>query len=468
MFKYIIKRNVTNVVLSQINRNLVNQPYNGNNVLNAIKLTLPIMEMDNETVENELRSLERDLSKCKSDHSSELFIKESLFDFKKKIMDSIYTNNIKFDEAKNYILNTNCKLFRPIISFYIYHILNSSMNNSKLSNPAEEDSKLNISTDDEQKKLVEKLNISYELVHIGSLIHDDIIDESDVRRNLMSSHKKFGVKFSVLFGDFLLSKSAQIITSLQNIKLVDKLSNTLDNLIHGELMYVNLNNNDLYLSYLYKIYLKTASLISNNISSISHFTNKYTPRYDSQLGIGIFTFSVTTLYNELLYIIGVHIGLSFQMCDDLLDYNSNLEHLGKPILNDIKLGLITLPLIYLLNNGSYFSPEGKTVTTDSVSSVLSELKSLLNKYENDREKLEINNIKEFLKVVNDKNNINKCKLSIYYHLYQVKSLMKSFNQTKTDSLINYIYNVVNRYCTCHFSNILSIVKYIYKAKLLKN
>ncbi|EAN30973.2 Polyprenyl synthetase family protein [Theileria parva strain Muguga] len=440
MFKCIIKRNVSNVVLSRINQNLLNQPYNGNNVLNAIKLTLPILEMGNETVESELRSLENELSRCKSDYNSELFINESLLNFKKKIMDSIYTNNVKFEEAKNYILNTNCKLFRPIISFYIYHILNSTTNysqldasvgeNSHLPNPVEGNTRINYS-DDSQMKSIEKLNISYELIHIGSLIHDDIIDESDVRRNLMSSHKKFGVKFSVLFGDFLLSKSAQIITSLQNIKLVDKLSNTLDNLIHGELMYVNLNNNDLYLSYLYKIYLKTASLISNNISSVSHLTNQYNFQLD-----------------ELLYIIGVHIGLSFQMCDDLLDYNSNLEHLGKPILNDIKLGLITLPLIYILNNnGGTVVAEGNSVNSDSVSSVLMELKRLLNNYENNREKLEINNIKEFLKVVNDKNNINKCKLSIYYHLYQVKSLMKSFNQTKTNSLINYIYNVVNRYST---------------------
>lgn len=107
-----------------------------------------------------------------------------------------------------------------------------------------------------------------------------------------------------------------------------------------------------------------------------------------------------------------------------------------------------MPLIYILNNnGGTVVAEGNSVNSDSVSSVLMELKRLLNNYENNREKLEINNIKEFLKVVNDKNNINKCKLSIYYHLYQVKSLMKSFNQTKTNSLINYIYNVVNRYST---------------------
>lgn len=155
--------------------------YNGNNVLNAIKLTLPILEMGNETVESELRSLENELSRCKSDYNSELFINESLLNFKKKIMDSIYTNNVKFEEAKNYILNTNCKLFRPIISFYIYHILNSTTNysqldasvgeNSHLPNPVEGNTRINYS-DDSQMKSIEKLNISYELIHIGMVLNN--------------------------------------------------------------------------------------------------------------------------------------------------------------------------------------------------------------------------------------------------------------------------------------------------------
>lgn len=176
-------------------------------------------------------------------------------------------------------------------------------------------------------ELAPKLAAIIELIHLASLLHDDVIDESKVRRGKVSINEKFGAKDAIMLGDIFYSK-AYFELSFLNPKFAQIVSNAVSYLSLGELMDVKLSydfNTDKE-QYVTMIYYKTAILIEAT----------------SQIGAILEDFDENDFKNY-----GKNLGIAFQIVDDILDIVSDEATLGKPALNDFKEGKTTLPYIYL-------------------------------------------------------------------------------------------------------------------------
>lgn len=180
------------------------------------------------------------------------------------------------------------------------------------------------------------LGISIELLHLATLIHDDIIDQSDTRRSLPTIYKKYGSKYAVLSGDYLLAKSLEVLSTVSNKNEYAKRDITVPNymskLVLGEILQHN-HQGDLDLGireYLKIIQGKTATLFEAAC---------YT-------GASLITEDEDILKSYRSF--GRQLGIIFQISDDILDYESHKKSVGKEVESDYMRGVITLPLIYAL------------------------------------------------------------------------------------------------------------------------
>lgn len=176
-----------------------------------------------------------------------------------------------------------------------------------------------------------------EMIHTASLVHDDVVDESELRRGVPTVHSSFGNRVAVLAGDFLFAQSSWYLANLDNLAVVKLLSEVIMDLAEGEIQQ-GLNRFDTSLSiesYLDKSYYKTASLIANSCKSA-----------------GILS-GVSQDLAKHLYSYGRHVGLAFQIVDDILDFTGSIEALGKPAGSDLKSGNLTAPVLYALEEKPY-------------------------------------------------------------------------------------------------------------------
>ncbi len=181
-----------------------------------------------------------------------------------------------------------------------------------------------------KSELAFKICAIIELIHLASLLHDDIIDESDLRRGAKSMNARFGAKNALMLGDILYSKAFYEL-SLMDSKIAAVLSNAVVNLSVGELMDIRLSegfNTDKE-AYLKMIYNKTAVLIEAS----------------ARCGAILAGFD-----EEAFKEYGKNLGLAFQMIDDILDIKGDEKTLGKPVMSDFKEGKTTLAYIYLYEN----------------------------------------------------------------------------------------------------------------------
>ncbi|KAI9601461.1 hypothetical protein H4Q26_001280 [Puccinia striiformis f. sp. tritici PST-130] len=153
-----------------------------------------------------------------------------------------------------------------------------------------------------------------ELIHVSSLLHDDVIDQAETRRGQISAPREFGSKLSVLAGDFLLARASLALSRLGNFEVIELISSIISNLFYQR-----------------KNYLKTASLIAKTCRASVLLSN---------------TTSNSHLV-EASYEFGKHLGLAFQIVDDILDYTISDQSLGKAANgSDLKSGLITGPGLF--------------------------------------------------------------------------------------------------------------------------
>merc|ERR1711957_1090768 len=171
-----------------------------------------------------------------------------------------------------------------------------------------------------------------EMIHVASLIHDDVLDEADTRRGGESVHKLYSNKVAVLAGDYLLARASVLLARLENTAVVQIMATALESLVSGEIMQLKSSPDELLQmeSYLRKSYYKTASLVC------------YACRSCALLGGHAYGSTVATACEEF----GFHLGLAFQIQDDILDFTAAASILGKPALADMSLGLSTAPILY--------------------------------------------------------------------------------------------------------------------------
>jgi len=175
-----------------------------------------------------------------------------------------------------------------------------------------------------------------EFIHTATLLHDDVVDESNMRRGRETANALFGNSASVLVGDFLYTRSFQMMTKLGNMKIMDILSDATNIVAEGEvLQLMNCNDPDTTEeSYFEVIYCKTAKLfeaatrLAAVIAGQDETTEKAMQEY------------------------GKYLGTAFQLVDDIMDYTADAKSMGKNVGDDLSEGKPTLPLLYAMQHGN--------------------------------------------------------------------------------------------------------------------
>ncbi|WP_340613678.1 octaprenyl diphosphate synthase [Xenorhabdus thailandensis] len=175
-----------------------------------------------------------------------------------------------------------------------------------------------------------------EFIHTATLLHDDVVDESDMRRGKATANSIYGNAASVLVGDFIYTRSFQMMTDLDSMRVLKLMSDATNVIAEGEVMQL-MNCNDPNISeddYMRVIYSKTARLFEVAAHSAAILANA-TPEQEIALRD-----------------YGRYLGTAFQLIDDLLDYDSDNSTLGKNTGDDLNEGKPTLPLLHAMNHGT--------------------------------------------------------------------------------------------------------------------
>ncbi len=184
-----------------------------------------------------------------------------------------------------------------------------------------------------------------EFIHTATLLHDDVVDASATRRGQPTANEVWGNEASVLVGDFLYSRSFEMMVETQNMAVMDILASTTNAIAEGEvLQLLNAHSPETTeQQYFDTIYRKTAKL------------------FESSAQLGGIVAKQNSANCAALAIYGLHLGTAFQLIDDILDYNAESEDIGKDIGDDLAEGKPTLPLIYALEHGN--EAQQKVITT---------------------------------------------------------------------------------------------------------
>ena len=228
--------------------------------------------------------------------------------FKQKFDASLQSSNPLLSEVINFIKQRKGKMMRPMLTLLM----------AKLCGKIEESTYY--------------AAISLELLHTASLVHDDVVDESDKRRGQASVNALYDNKVSVLVGDFLLATSLTNAALTENISLVKLVSCLGQKLSEGEIIQLSNTNASDFSEEVYfdVIKKKTAALFSSAAEA------------------GVRSVESCDEMAEKAYQFGELLGIAFQIKDDIFDYNPS-DSLGKPSGNDMKEGKLTLPALYVLN-----------------------------------------------------------------------------------------------------------------------
>ncbi|MBP4126709.1 octaprenyl diphosphate synthase [Klebsiella pneumoniae] len=175
-----------------------------------------------------------------------------------------------------------------------------------------------------------------EFIHTATLLHDDVVDESDMRRGKATANAAFGNAASVLVGDFIYTRAFQMMTQLGSLKILEVMSEAVNVIAEGEvLQLMNVNDPDITEeNYMRVIYSKTARL------------------FEAASQCAGLLADCTAEEERALQDYGRYLGTAFQLIDDLLDYSSDGERLGKNVGDDLNEGKPTLPLLHAMHHGT--------------------------------------------------------------------------------------------------------------------
>ncbi len=186
-----------------------------------------------------------------------------------------------------------------------------------------------------------------EFIHTATLLHDDVVDESDMRRGKETANAAFGNAASVLVGDFIYTRSFQMMTNLGSLKILALMSDAVNVIAEGEVQQLmNCNDPDTTEeSYMQVIYSKTARL------------------FEAATQIGAILTDAPEEIETALQNYGKYLGTAFQLIDDVMDYTADGKEMGKNVGDDLAEGKPTLPLLYAMQNGN---PAQATMIRDAI------------------------------------------------------------------------------------------------------
>ncbi|XP_043739561.1 all trans-polyprenyl-diphosphate synthase PDSS1 isoform X1 [Cervus elaphus] len=229
------------------------------------------------------------------------------------IRKELFISTAELKEMSEYYFDGKGKAFRPIIVVLMARACNIHHNNSR-----------NVQASQRAIALIA------EMIHTASLVHDDVIDDASSRRGKHTVNKIWGEKKAVLAGDLILSAASIALARIGNTTVISILTQVIEDLVRGEFLQLGSkeNENERFAHYLEKTFKKTASLIANSCKAVS------------VLGCP------DPAVHEIAYQYGKNVGIAFQLIDDVLDFTSCSDQMGKPTSADLKLGLATGPVLF--------------------------------------------------------------------------------------------------------------------------
>tara|TARA_B100000029_G_scaffold141700_1_gene136901 strand:- start:393 stop:1406 length:1014 start_codon:yes stop_codon:yes gene_type:complete len=239
-----------------------------------------------------------------------------------------------------------------------------------------------------------------ELIHAATLMHDDVIDNGEIRRGKKTLNKIWGNQSSILVGDYLLSRCFEMMVEDGNLEVLKLLSSTSAEISQGEVLQLQHKGE---VDMLEQTYLK---IISDKTASLFAAATK----------VGSILANSENKNKEALEFYGKNLGLTFQIADDTLDYNSELKFFGKEIGNDFYEGKITLPIILLYQKANLEEKE--------------ELKNLFNKEE--RSEIEF---KKVLFIIKKYNIISDCYKKAEYFINLAFNSLSIFDNSKEKEIL---------------------------------
>jgi len=304
-------------------------------------------------------------------------IKDEMKDFKLKLKSSISSQNSLIDSVVNYILKRKGKQIRPIFVFLTAG-LNGRITDSTY-----------------------RAAILIEILHTATLIHDDVVDDSNYRRGYFSINALWKSKYSVLIGDYLLSRGLELSVENKDFKFLGVLSNAVKQMSEGEITQLK----------------KSRSLDINEETYFKIIQEKTASLFSSCCMMGAISSKATEEKIKKMHEFGLLVGKAFQIRDDLFGYLS--FDTGKPSLNDFKQAKITLPLIHTLSK----------VDTSTKRKILKNLK----KYRA---------IDEIIEIVKENDGIKYSEKKMIQMIDEAYSILKNFPDSEYKksliSLLNYI------------------------------
>ncbi len=267
-------------------------------------------------------------------------IKDDLQKYQSEFESALKSDVKLINTVSKYIIQRRGKRFRPILTILSAHLCGTPNENTYRSAAV------------------------MELLHIATLIHDDIVDDAEYRRGWPSLNRVWKNKISLLMGDYVLSKSLIYMVKTKDFRVLDSIGETAENLSSGELLQIekSIKKKMSEAVYFKMIEKKTASLIGTACE------------------LGAISVSDKTEDREILKSFGINLGIAFQIKDDLFDLLGNEIEIGKDVASDVISNMITLPIVYSLNNSDSKTQQkiGRLIRKIKKSKVdISELKQII-------------------------------------------------------------------------------------------
>ncbi|WP_100010795.1 heptaprenyl diphosphate synthase component II [Lentibacillus sediminis] len=241
------------------------------------------------------------------------YIKKDLEEIEKSINQVIQAEHPVLREASTALLEAGGKRIRPV-----FVVLSGQLG-------------------DYDQKQVRTVAVSLELIHMATLVHDDVIDDAKLRRGKPTIKHMYNNRVAMYTGDYILARALQEITSIKQADVHRLLSKTIVEVSVGEIEQIK----DKYMwdqtvrDYLRRIKRKTALLIATSCQ------------------LGAMVSGLPERQAKKLFQYGYNIGMSYQIIDDILDFTSTAKELGKPVGNDLLQGNVTLPILYAMEDPSF-------------------------------------------------------------------------------------------------------------------
>lgn len=250
------------------------------------------------------------------------YLKKDLDLIESALMDAIQADHPVLRNASTQLLQAGGKRIRPV-----FVLLASQFGNVDL-------------------EKVKTVAVSLELIHMATLVHDDVIDDATLRRGKPTIKHQYGNRVAMYTGDYILARALENITEIDNSALHSALSKTLVEVSLGEIEQIKekYNWNQNIRTYFRRIKRKTALLIATSCQ------------------LGAITSDITETHIHKLFRYGYYIGMSYQIIDDILDFTSSSKQLGKPAGNDLFQGNVTLPVLFAMEDPVFNSLLKQTFT----------------------------------------------------------------------------------------------------------